>query len=70
MRMSSFFLYRPALGAVAALIVYAMIESKIVEIQERTDFHLVFWCILAGLFAKTLFGKLNNLFKSFIPGKA
>lgn len=68
-KMSSFFYFRPILGVVASIIVFAMIESEIVEIVNRTEYHLIFWCILAGLFAKTLFDKLNDMFKAFVPGK-
>lgn len=68
MRMSPFFLYRPILGIVAAILVWAMIKSDMINPGEKSDYYLIFWTTLAGLFAKTLFEKLKDLFKSIIPG--
>ncbi len=70
MRMLPFFRYRPVLGIVAAVLVWSMIKSGLIKIEELNDYHLIFWSILSGLFAKTLFDKLKDLLKSKVPGSS
>lgn len=66
-RMATFFMGRPLLGIVAGLIVFfgfSIVFEKSENTFEKTS--LIFWSILAGLFAKSLIAKLKDLFDNLI----
>jgi hypothetical protein len=68
-RINPFFWYRPILGIVAAMLIYSMVEAGIIESGKNTIYHKVFYSILAGLFAKTLWEKLREVFGSIVKVK-
>jgi hypothetical protein len=68
-RMAPFFWYRPILGIVAAFLIFAMIKAGIIKLENITNYHLAFYTTLAGLFAKTLWEKLKDIFGSIVKIK-
>lgn len=68
MRMSIFFLMRPLLGILAGFIIYfgfSIISHAQVSGAEESH-TLIFWSLIAGLFAKSLIQKLKDLFDNLI----
>lgn len=58
---------RPFIGIVGALLVFTGCVSGVLWTLKLSDtFGIVFWSLLGGLFAKTLFEKLKDVFKGFI----
>jgi hypothetical protein len=68
-RMAPFFWYRPILGVVAAFLIFAMIKGGIIKLEDVNNYHLVFYATLAGLFAKTLWEKLKDIFSAIVKIK-
>lgn len=67
LRMAPYFLFRPILGIIGGLIVYYGSDFLITpqEDTEGIDFKtLIFFSLLAGLFAKTLIEILKGIFKA------
>lgn len=66
LRMASFFIFRPFLGIIAGLIVYYGGDSLFdLNTEEPKQFKvIIFYCLLAGLFAKTLIEILKGIFKA------
>ncbi len=73
MRMMSFFLLRPALGVLAALLIYFGFgnfpESTVEPEISKNYSNLMFWSLLAGFFTKTLFDNMKEVFISIPIGK-
>lgn len=71
-RMIPFFIARPFLGTAAGLIVYTgMLSGYLISVTNanQEDFSiqgLTFLSILGGMFAKTFFEKLNEIFKAIV----
>ena len=60
---------RPALGLFMGGLVYIGIVGHILTVQSDSLQAKVFWALLAGLFAKTLYDMLSGLLKSLVPKK-
>lgn len=67
-RMLTFFIFRPVLGISAAYLIYfGFTEMEAIKSEfSQSEAKLLFWSILAGLFAKTLFGKMSDVFKNIL----
>ena len=69
-RMANFFLFRPALGIIAGLLIYFGMEAKYFgDTGLEQQAKVIFWSLLSGLFAKTLIGKLKDLFDGLVGKK-
>jgi len=68
-RISSFFIIRPILGILSGFIIYygfQTIGNFKINSEGLEESSLVFWSILAGLFAKSMIEKLKDVFKNLI----
>src|SRR5262249_44034053 len=63
-RMAPWFLYRPVLGAAAGLAVYLGLTGGVWKVTTDPS-QLAFYCLLGGLFSKSLFDLLLDKFKQF-----
>ncbi|WP_299443302.1 hypothetical protein [uncultured Aquimarina sp.] len=68
-RMSSFFMTRPILGILSGFIIYygfQVIGVFQIHSEGLKEASLIFWSILAGLFAKSMIEKLKDVFKNLV----
>ncbi|MDH7448333.1 hypothetical protein [Aquimarina sp. 2201CG14-23] len=68
-RMSTFFAIRPILGILSGFIIYygfQIIGVFKYRTEEFDESNVIFWSLLAGLFAKSMIEKLKDVFKNLI----
>lgn len=66
-RLTRGFVSRPFVGIVAGLLVlFGCVTGVLWKVQLEDTFKLTFWCLLGGLFAKTMFDKLKEVFKNLV----
>ncbi|MFD2562660.1 hypothetical protein [Aquimarina rubra] len=68
-RISSFFMVRPLLGILSGFVInYGFQATRSFKLHSEglDEASLIFWSILAGLFAKSLIEKLKDLFKNLV----
>lgn len=73
-RMIPWFVIRPFLGAVMGLIVYVglsggLLMAHVESGSDMTTLRLIFWALLAGLFAKSFLESLKRAFAAFVGDK-
>jgi hypothetical protein len=67
--MAEWLVTRPALGLFMGGLVYIGIAGSVLKVQSDSLQVKVFWALLGGLFAKTLYDMLSGLLKSLVPKK-
>jgi hypothetical protein len=65
------FVSRPFVGVVAGLLVFfGCVSGVLWKVPQESTFTLTFWCLLGGIFAKTLLDKLKEVLKNLVGKSA